>query len=239
MSIMDMLFCLLSDKLFKYIDFKEETMQNPNSIVLVRHGESEGNVVSAEDISFADKANHRFSLTEKGREQARRAGEVLRKDGRVFDAYFVSTFLRTQQTMSLMFPNVTPIIDSRLNELWRGIWHTMSPVQVEEFYPEEKAIKARDGWFHYMPPAGQACQDVELMIHSLLLYFSLFYSGKNILIAGHGNWMILLDRILYNRSTSHAGHRYHNRKYENGSITIHRGGVGMTWVNEVDNFVPE
>lgn len=213
-------------------------MQLPNTLVLVRHGESEGNVVSKEDLSFKDKANHRFSLTEKGREQAIKAGEFLRKNNFVFDAYFVSTFLRTQETMSLMFPEARPRIDSRLNELWRGIWHTMSLSQVWELYPEERQIKEREGWYHYMPPGGQGCQDVDLMLCSFLQDIALNYSGATIVIAAHGNWEILLSRFLYNLPTEEAERRYKEDKYKNGSITIHYG-LGFNWVNKMDNFVPE
>lgn len=213
-------------------------MQLPESLVLVRHGESEGNAVKADDNSFPDKANHDFALTHLGREQARRAGDYLQDHFAPFDVGFVSTFRRTQETMSLMLPDLVPVVDSRLNELWRGIWHTMSRSDIDRLFPMEPAIKKREGWYHYRPPGGQCCADVDLMIYSFLQDLSHRYAGKRVVIAGHGNWMLLLWRLLYGFPVVDVEHRYKEGKYHNGSITVHNGNALGQWESVVENFVP-
>ncbi len=208
-------------------------MSWPKRIVLLRHGESEGNIRSSDDISFEDKANHAFALTEKGREQARTAGMRLRGGWPEFDSYFCSTFQRTQETLSLAYPSAIPVIDSRLNELWRGIWHTMSREKVLELYPEESRIREREGEYHYRPPGGQSCQDVELMIYSFLLSLRADYAGKNVLISAHGNWMLLFWRIVCNRSPIAFESRYKGDKYKNCAIAEYDGtSAGITLIRE-------
>lgn len=208
----------------------------PQTLVVVRHGESEGNVVSTEDSSFLTKPNHQFSLTEKGREQAIKVGKFLQM--MKFDAHFVSTYKRTQETMSLMCPGVVPIVDSRLNEHWRGVWHTLPKLDVDNLFPMQRTIKDREGWFHDRPFGGQCGQDVELGIYSFLTDLSLHYAGKNIVIAGHGSWMIFLWRVLYGHPTEMAEERYRSAKYKNGSITVHDGSNGR-WESVYDDYVPE
>ncbi len=212
-------------------------MNWPKQIVLVRHGESEGNVKLSEDTSFANKANHQFALTERGRKQVEITGKYVRSKYGDFDAYFCSTFHRTQETLSLIFPDVKPIIDPRLNELWRGIWHTMSKEEIAKYYPMEKEIKEREGWYHHRAPGGQNGQDVESLIYSFLSDLRELYAGKRVFIASHGVWQIFLWRVLCNRSIVEAETRYTNAKYKNASVTVFESeGDQLKLV--MDDFLP-
>ncbi|OGF63106.1 hypothetical protein A2926_00635 [Candidatus Giovannonibacteria bacterium RIFCSPLOWO2_01_FULL_44_40] len=215
-------------------------MKWPKRVVLVRHGESEGNVRSPDDISFDDKANHEFALTEKGKQQARLTGKYVRAKYGEFDSYFCSTFRRTQETLSLLCPESVPVIDSRLNELWRGIWHTMSKEKVLTLYPEEASIREREGEYHYRPPGGQSCQDVEVMIHSFIHCLRADYVNKNVLISAHGNWMLLFWRIMLNRQPSEFESRYKGNKYKNCALAIYeRVGESLCLVGDnVTSFWP-
>lgn len=70
----------------------------PKRIVLLRHAESEGNV---DETMYMRKPDHRIELTEKGKAQARRAGEELKAlMGPNETLYvYVSPYLRTMQTL--------------------------------------------------------------------------------------------------------------------------------------------
>lgn len=208
-------------------------MDWPARIVLVRHAESEENVVSSDDSSFGEKANHAFALTSRGRRQAEAASAYLARYG-IFDAYFCSTYQRTRETLWLMYPEVSPVIDSRLNELWRGIWHTMPRERIAQLYPEEIHIREREGEYHYRPPGGQNCQDVEVMIHSFIHSLRIDYAGKNVFISAHGNWMLLFWRIMLNRE---AGEFETRERYKNCALSVYeRNGNAMQLVT--DNMVP-
>ena len=71
-------------------------MSRPRRIVLVRHGESEGN---ADDSVYEREPDHALRLTRNGREQAAAVGERLRElfGDETISAY-VSPYRRTLQT---------------------------------------------------------------------------------------------------------------------------------------------
>lgn len=212
-------------------------MNWPRRVVLVRHGESEGNLRSPDDMSFDGKANHAFALTEKGRRQAQITGEYLRAKYGQFDAYFCSTFRRTQETLSFLYPGVVPVIDSRLNELWRGIWHTMQREEAMRLYPAESSIRNREGEYHYRPPGGQSCPDVEVMIHSFIHDLRADYTDKDVLISAHGNWMLLFWRIVLGCSPSEFESRYKGDKYVNCALAIYeQDGSAFRLID--DNILP-
>ena len=87
-------------------------MTMPIDLVLVRHGESEGNAArrfsTAGDNSvftdeFCSRHSSRLRLTDQGREQARVAGSWLKKNiGERFDRYLVSGYLRAMETAALL-----------------------------------------------------------------------------------------------------------------------------------------
>lgn len=196
-----------------------------STIILVRHGKSEGNVKSADDVSFPEKANHKFSLTEKGKRQVVVAGKYIKENFPYPDTFFCSTFWRTRESLFHMFPEATPNRDSRLNELWRGIWHTMSKERILALYPEEPAIREREGEYHYRPPGGQNGPDVELGIYSFLRDLRNLNKnrtkGGTVLVSAHGNWMLLFERVVLNKLPQDFEYRYKNDRYQNGALAVY------------------
>ena len=81
-------------------------------VVLVRHGESEGNVAFTRSLhgdhslysgAFLERHSSLWRLTDRGREQAQVAGSWLKAnvDSR-FDAFYTSEYLRAMETASLL-----------------------------------------------------------------------------------------------------------------------------------------
>lgn len=70
----------------------------PRRIVLIRHGESEGNI---DETAYVRTADWRIPLTERGRQQAADAGRKLKKVlGDRPTMWYVSPYVRTQQTLT-------------------------------------------------------------------------------------------------------------------------------------------
>ena len=77
-------------------------------LVLLRHGESEGNVARSRSKTgdhsyyageFKNRHSAMWRLTDKGREQAESAGTWLHKENlNVFDRYYVSEYLRAMES---------------------------------------------------------------------------------------------------------------------------------------------
>ncbi len=195
----------------------------PSTLVLVRHAESQGNVLSADERAGFAVSTHAYGLTERGREQARITGEYLKERFGSFDAYYVSYYRRSKETMSLMFKEARAYEDPRLAEAQRGIWHTMTKEEIRSRFPEELVRKEREGLFHYRPLGGENWPDVELRIHSFLGTLNRDYDGKRVLMVVHGHWLTLFQRLLEHFSIEEAVKRYEAGVFENASVTVYEG----------------
>lgn len=197
-------------------------------IVFVRHGESIGNAKGLDDNSLEDIANHDFPLSDRGSEQAEAAGRYIIDRQFNFDASFVSTYLRTLLThrkMRIVAPNLSvdaPIEDARLDEWWRGIWHTMTSEEIDRYYPLERKIMSREGWYHYRAPGGQNGPDVELQIRSFLndFLFGAYRHYGSILISGHGKWGIMFWKAITGASVGEAEYYWKQTPFGNCSISL-------------------
>ena len=213
----------------------------PKLLVLVRHAESEGNILSVDERAKFDLATHAYKLTFRGEKQAELTGGYLRKRFGDFDVYYQSYYSRTKQTLGIMYPKARIYEDARLAEGQRGIWHTMAIAQMKKRFPEEIERKKREGLYHYRPWGGENWPDIELRIHSFLGTLSRDYSGKRVICAVHGHWLILFQRLIHHFPIEDALKKYKDSVFENASVTIYEGkkikGKSRLVVKE-ENIIP-
>jgi broad specificity phosphatase PhoE len=130
-------------------------MARPLRIVLVRHGESEGNV----DESIYERVpDHALKLTGRGRKQALAAGAELRAllgDGAI-QAY-VSPYLRTRQTFDLMGLDRNRLRVMEEPRLREQDWGNLQ--DVEDIH-RQRAARAAYGHFFYRFTQGESGADV-------------------------------------------------------------------------------
>lgn len=142
----------------------------PRNLYLVRHGESEGNVVldAAKrrephlDTEALNKVpSSRWRLTGKGRGQAERTGVWLRDNGLRFDRYLVSDYARARETAALLgLREAEWLIDFYLRERERGHESTiMTAEERDRRFPESKAEKDRHK-FYWRPLGGESIADL-------------------------------------------------------------------------------
>jgi len=215
----------------------------PRNLVMVRHAESEGNVLTADERAEYDCATDRYRLTERGRKQAELTARFLYKrypEG--FAAYYTSYYVRSRETMEIMYPKAKIYEDPRLAEATRGIWHTMSAAQMEARFPEEVKRKEREGLYHYRPLGGENWPDIELRIHSFLGTLSRDYEGRDVLMVVHGHWLILLQRLIHHFSIEEAVRLYKQGHFHNASVTsywVDRDTAGrQRFVCDLNNYAP-
>src|ERR1035437_5013914 len=150
----------------------------PNHLVIVRHGESERNVLkeaaklSGQTESFSDGIRDMDTvLTEKGGRQALRAGKFLASRYE-FDAAFSSPYRRAVETTEriLQAYQVRPpaIQEERLRELEFGMFDGLTWEAVKSRHPDEYNRRKREGKYWYRPPGGENRPDVALRVHSFL-----------------------------------------------------------------------
>jgi len=162
----------------------------PNRIILVRHGESEGNL---DDTVYERVPDHRISLTPKGFEQARQTGAVIREvlDGETADVY-VSPYLRTRQTLEALALPVAERdvrLEPRLREQdWANF---QNPADIAE----QKEQRDRYGHFFYRFREGESGSDVydrvSTFLESMHRNFETPAAPRNVVVVTHGLTMRL------------------------------------------------
>ena len=164
-----------------------------NSLFLIRHAETEYNVV--------DRIGGDPSLTARGREQAEALGEFFRK--MEISYIFTSSKQRTIQT-------ARPICDAQkecriipireFDELNGGICEGMSYREIQEKLPEVYRCRKADK-YRYRYPGGESYEDMKPRIEiGIKKAFFLNLKARHIMIIGHQavNRMIL-SHFLYRR----------------------------------------
>ncbi len=169
-------------------------------LVLVRHGESEWNAKGLW-TGWTD-----VNLSEKGREEARAAGEKL-KDIH-FDIAYTSILARAKQTWEEMQKvigqtDLPTTANQALNERDYGDMTGKNKWEIKQQVGEEEFQKLRRSW-DYPPPHGES---LKMVYERVLPYYEKevlpqLKIGKNIIIAAHGNSLRALIKYLENISDS-------------------------------------
>jgi NAD+ kinase len=152
-------------------------MPLPLDLVLVRHGESEGNEATrrarAGDDAMLQRLRRRHSsfwrLTERGVEQAQRSGAWLRDrfpDG--FHRHWTSEYVRAMETAAwLELPGAEWELQPDLRERSWGDLDRLTPLEREEHFAASLAEKAASP-FYWRPPNGESMAEVCARLVGLL-----------------------------------------------------------------------
>jgi len=154
-------------------------------LVLIRHGESQWNL------------ENRFTgwidvpLTDKGRQEARRAGEKIRNLH--FDKAYTSVLKRAIDTLDIVLQTIDqtgiPVsYDQALNERHYGDLQGLNKAETAKKYGQEQVHLWRRS-YDVAPPGGESLKDTAART---LPYFETHVvpdlrAGKNILVSAHGN----------------------------------------------------
>jgi broad specificity phosphatase PhoE len=209
----------------------------PKKLVLVRHAESIGNVLSRDERTACPTSTHEYPLTEKGRKQASLTGKWLENEFGGFDIHYVSYYRRSKETMSIMFPDARVYEDPRLAEAQRGIYHAVTDAEMQKKWPEEIARKEREGYYHYRPWGGENWPDVELRIHSFLGTLARDCDGQDVIMVVHGHWLLLFQRLIHHFSIDEAIEKYKDLAFKNASVTTYEEINGHLAL-KMENFAP-
>jgi 2,3-bisphosphoglycerate-dependent phosphoglycerate mutase len=153
-------------------------------LVLVRHGQSLWNL----EDRFTGWVD--VPLTDKGREEARRAGEML-KDLH-FDVAYTSVLSRAQETLEIILGVLgqrPPVIrDQALNERHYGDLQGLNKKRTADRYGAAK-VKLWRRSYDVPPPNGEALKNtaertLPFFERAILRDLQL---GKNVLVVAHGN----------------------------------------------------
>ena len=147
-------------------------------ILLVRHGESMGNV---DPTVHATTADHAVPLSERGREQAREAGRHIARhfathatDEKRHVRLWLSPYRRTRETADALVETAGERITDRVEHILLceqqfGLFDGLSDAEMLERFPHEKTyfdLQCRfGGKFWARMPQGESRLDVAQRIH--------------------------------------------------------------------------
>lgn len=194
------------------------TAASGNLLVLVRHGESEWNKLNL-FTGWKDP-----DLTEKGVTEAKAAGQNMKALGFTFDLAFTSALRRAQRTLQLILTELgqtsIPVTrDEKLNERDYGDLSGLNKDEARVKWGEQQVHIWRRS-YDVPPPGGESLKDTAARV---LPYFDAVIvpqlkSGKNVLVAAHGNSL----RALIMQLEGMTGEQIVARELATGAPIVYR-----------------
>jgi broad specificity phosphatase PhoE len=182
----------------------------PRDLVLVRHGQSEANVIQKQrkeephalaPEGFYDRHDSRMRLSTLGVQQAEATGAWLRREfPEGFDRYYVSSLARTVETAGKLAIEGHWNIDDRWRERDWGEYGILDEPQQGERYELAKRLKTQSKWY-WCPPGGESlATGVRLRFEDILETMHRELAEKRVIAVTHGETMevarFVLERLL-------------------------------------------
>lgn len=174
-------------------------MAMPNNLVLVRHGQSEANIMveaskKGDDSYFSEQTmmipDRSWRLSALGVQQAQTAGAWIKENIDSFDRHIVSPFVRTCETAAHL-----NIEDARWEEnrvIRERNWGEIDGISRKDFkerYPLNAIFKKKDP-LYWSPPGGESIANVaENRVRNILSTLHRENSKENVLMVTHGEFI--------------------------------------------------
>jgi broad specificity phosphatase PhoE len=177
-------------------------------LLLVRHGESQGNVAATlagqagAHVIEVPARDADVELSATGREQALALGRLFADfpEEQRAAAVWSSPYVRARQTAELAVKTggwpAGILIDERLRDRELGILDMLTSAGVEARLPEEAARRRWVGKCYYRPPGGESWGDVVLRRRSLLADLERQPGAGRVVLVCHDALILLLRYIL-------------------------------------------
>ena len=208
----------------------------PDELVLVRHGESMGNLAdSAARQRHAERLDLELRdadvpLSETGRQQADAVGRFisdLRRD-RLPELVVTSPYRRAAETaeraLAAWQGHTDPVIDERLRERDLGAFDRLTWRGIEAEYAQEAHRRDHVGKFYYQPPSGESWCDVTLRVRSLLHDLRDGYEGRRVWLFTHQAVIMAFRYVLENLTEQELLEIDRTQRLPNCSMTTYRSG---------------
>lgn len=224
--------------------------------MLVRHGESMGNLAAAQahrdgaDVIEVDRRDADVELSPLGREQAAALGAWLADlpADEQPTAVWSSTYRRAQDTATIALAaaglGLSIRLDERLRDRELGILDRLTNAGVLARYPEEAARRAWLGKFYHRPPGGESWADMALRVRSVLADIDRLEDGGRVLIAAHDAMILVVRYVCEAMTEQQVLDLGATTAVRNASVTrlipaATPGGWRVTSFNEAEHLATE
>jgi broad specificity phosphatase PhoE len=219
-------------------------MTRPSLLVLVRHGQSQRNVVKKKNHFYLDDESrssvkgipdHLIALTDEGRRQAAVTSAALRETFGHFDRVFHSGYVRTVETMEGLLAAYSPEERRRMTirhhlfirERDGGHTYDMTDAEASAAFPWLQDYWQTFGPFFSRPPGGESLAQVCERVYAFLRKLARQTAGKRVLIVSHAGTMWCMRYVLEGWSYEEAARRFNTEPMPNCAVTSYRYDDGQ------------
>ncbi len=208
--------------------------RGPSTLVLVRHGESLGNVADAEARERGakrldlDARDADVELSDTGRRQAAAIGEWLVGSGAKPGLVLSSPYARAHETArrAVEPSGLELVLDERLRERDLGSFDGMTGAGIRDEHAEEASRRKRVGKFYYAPPSGESWADVVLRVRSLLADLRYGFEDAEVWLFTHQAVIMSFRYVLEGLTEQELLEIDKTSNIPNASLTTYRRGDG-------------
>lgn len=214
-------------------------MNRPALLVLVRHGQSQRNVVKKRNRYYLDDESrrsvkgvpdHLIALTDEGRRQAEETGRALRDTFGAFDYVFHSGYTRTIETAEQLLAAYPEDERARMvvrhhlfiRERDGGHTYDMTDAEAAAAFPWLQEYWTTFGPFFSRPPGGESLAQVCERVYAFLQKMARTMAGRRVLVVSHGGTIWCLRYVLEGWSYEEAARRFNAEPMRNCAVTSYR-----------------
>ena len=218
----------------------------PRSLVLVRHGESLGNLADARareqgadrlDLPARDAD---VELSDEGRRQADALGEWMAQADHLPDVVLSSPYARALETARRAVGHTDRAIGlaERLRERDLGRFDGLTGQGIRKEFAAEAERRSHVGKFYYSPPAGESWADVALRVRSLLADLRHGFADQRVWIFSHQAVIMTFRYVLEGLTEAELLEIDRDTPLPNASMTTYeKGEQGLELVSFADTSV--
>src|SRR3954464_7078419 len=216
-----------------------DATNRPALLVLVRHGQSQRNIVKKQNRFYLDDESrkavkgvpdHLIELTDEGRRQARETGVLVREMYGTFDYVVHSGYSRTVQTLDEMLHAYSAEERARMvvrhhlfvRERDAGHAYDMTDAEAQAAFPWLQDYWNTFGPFFARPPGGESLADVVERVYAFLQKLARTMGGKRVLVVTHGGTIWCFRYVLERWTYEEAERRFRTETNPNCSVTTYR-----------------
>ena len=218
-----------------------------DELLLVRHGESLGNLAAAEatqagaEVIRIEARDADVPLSPLGLGQAEALGRAFASHlaDDVPTVVWSSPYVRAHQTASTALATAGLIHDIRVDERLRdrelGVLDLLTQAGVAARYPGEAERRRWLGKFYHRPPGGESWADVALRLRTFLADLDRSTSAARAVLVGHDAVIMLLRYVCEGLSEAEVLTLGRTDPVRNAALTtLRREGEGWTLVSYND-----
>ncbi len=182
----------------------------PVELLLVRHGESVGNVARERaeaahaDVIEADQRDADVPLSPLGRDQAAALGRWLSElsPERRPQSLWCSPYARARETAEVALGEaglrLPTTVDERLRDRELGVLDLLTSQGTRTRFPEEAQRRRWLGKFYHRPPGGESWVDLILRLRSWLSDLERAEADRRVLVVAHDAVILLIRYVCEN-----------------------------------------